>query len=155
VKVLDQVHRFHADPQNHADLKGVHPFEFVFPWISFSSVSLFNLESSILQGELCGSDGEPGCPSEILRVFCPIHILEKIESLNGSSDLASVLTHIPVGENHPFKGRPSIRQTLPIGLFSDPDGSDRPYPGNDHAFFILIVPKIHALFLPYFNIFVD
>jgi hypothetical protein len=73
-------------------------------------------------------------------MFCPIHILEKIEPLNGSTKLASVLTHIPAGKNDPFEGRPSISQTFPVRLFSDTDGSDRPHPRDYYALLILILP---------------
>jgi hypothetical protein len=148
--MFHQVHRLHANSQDHSDLKGIYPPQLVLP---FTLMIDFKLESCILQGKVGSGNGKLGCPSNVLRMFCPWNVLKKIEALNRSADLTSVLTHIPIGKQDPFEGGLPVNQTFPVGLFPNSNGGHRTDPCHHHS--LSIVVQVHPPYIFDFFIFID
>ena len=69
--------------------------------------------------------------------------MREVKSFDGGSNMTSVLTHVFIWKRNLPEARLPLGQTLPVSLFSDPYGGNRPDPGDHHAF--MIIPHSHLL----------
>src|SRR4030066_1652192 len=119
--MFQDLHGFHAHSKDHSNAEGINPPQSIFTFLLMGvfrpGIISFKLNARILKSNLRRSNGILGGLPKIFRMLRSLHILTQIESFNGRSDPAPVLTHVATWKlDPPERGLP-MNQPSPEALF--------------------------------------